>query len=282
MSRQTRYDKVKLLGVEVDEVTIEQAINYIVEWAGDRGRSAGYVVKPYVEFMDQAARDPELRRLLDGAELCLADGVALIWAAHYLYAGARTNRRFIATLAQIITAPQRLQWPLPQKFAGTNFTLPLMKAAAAADLSVYLIGDPTDSRLDDVAAALHRQIPRLKIVGQRSGRDPKRPRGHVGDAWLAATLAELRQARPSIVLVGMGFPLQEQVMARLAPELSHGVLIGEGGTFDYAEFGGRRRKAPAVLQRAGLEWLWRLALQPARLKRQLAIPRYISAIWRSR
>lgn len=80
----------------------------------------------------------------------------------------------------------------------------------------------------------------------------------------------------------MGFPLQERVCAYLAKHAEHGVFIGEGGTFDYADFGGRRTKAPVLLQRLGLEWFWRLLLEPQRLLRQLAIPRFIYRIWSSR
>jgi len=101
----------------------------------------------------------------------------------------------------------------------------------------------------------------------------------VGGDWLAATAARVREAEADLVLVGMGFPLQEHVCARLAARLGHGLLIGEGGTFDYDSFGGRRRKAPSAFSRIGLEWLWRLAQEPWRLKRQLAIPRFIYRIW---
>ena len=80
----------------------------------------------------------------------------------------------------------------------------------------------------------------------------------------------------------MGFPLQEQVCAYLASHIGHGVFIGEGGTFDYEQFGGARPKAPATMQKLGLEWLWRLGLEPRRIVRQLAIPRFIYRIWRTR
>jgi N-acetylglucosaminyldiphosphoundecaprenol N-acetyl-beta-D-mannosaminyltransferase len=76
--------------------------------------------------------------------------------------------------------------------------------------------------------------------------------------------------------------LQEHIISRLTPQLDHGVLIGEGGTFDYKQFGGHRRKAPVIMQRLGLEWLWRLILEPRRLRRQWAIPRFIWRIWQSR
>jgi N-acetylglucosaminyldiphosphoundecaprenol N-acetyl-beta-D-mannosaminyltransferase len=69
-------------------------------------------------------------------------------------------------------------------------------------------------------------------------------------------------------------------MARLSPQLGHGVLIGEGGSFDFREMGGGIRRAPGPLRRLGLEWLWRLVREPRRLGRQLAIPRFVLAVQR--
>ena len=89
-------------------------------------------------------------------------------------------------------------------------------------------------------------------------------------------------AKADLVLVGMGFPLQERVCAYLATHSDHGVFVGEGGTFDYERFGGQRAKAPAWIQRVGLEWFWRLLLEPSRVIRQLAVPRFIYRIWRGR
>jgi N-acetylglucosaminyldiphosphoundecaprenol N-acetyl-beta-D-mannosaminyltransferase len=97
----------------------------------------------------------------------------------------------------------------------------------------------------------------------------------------AELVTDLHATRPDLILVGMGFPLQEELMAKLAPQLSHGVLIGEGGTFDYDSFGGVRTRAPRWVQTIGLEWLWRLATEPSRWRRQLAIPRFIWTVYRS-
>jgi N-acetylglucosaminyldiphosphoundecaprenol N-acetyl-beta-D-mannosaminyltransferase len=104
--------------------------------------------------------------------------------------------------------------------------------------------------------------------------------GRVDPAGDPALVAELRRCRPDLILVGVGFPAQERLMARLSPQLGHGVLIGEGGSFDFREMGGGIRRAPGPLRRLGLEWLWRLVREPRRLGRQLAIPRFVLAVQR--
>ncbi len=282
MSKQRQFAKVELLGVEVDALTIDQAVETIITHAVAPDQPAVYVVKPYVEFLDRAAGDDGLRQILNQAQWSLADGVALLWAAHYLYGGQRSWWRLWLTLARIVLAPDRLKTPLPQRIAGINFTWPLLQQAAKRGASVFLIGTDSPATIEATAATLKTQLPDLHIIGARCGRDPSRPPGEVSEGWLQETLDSLQHAQPDLVLVGMGFPLQERVIARWTPALEHGVLVGEGGTFDYEQFGGHRRKAPRFLQQTGLEWLWRLILQPARWRRQLAIPRFIYRVWRSR
>jgi N-acetylglucosaminyldiphosphoundecaprenol N-acetyl-beta-D-mannosaminyltransferase len=281
MSKQTDFDKLALLGVEIDAISNTEAIDYICERAKP-GKPACYVVKPYVEFLDRADRSQELRDLLDGAELALPDGVALTWAAAYLYAGKRSAWRFWLTLAQIIIAPAQLRWPLPDRTAGINFTWPLLAAAEQRGLRLFLVGDPKTAPIGHTAHTLTEAFPKLTIVGTHSGRDRSEKPGRVGEGWSEELTQAVANAKPDIVLVGMGFPLQERVCAYLAAHSSHGVFIGEGGTFDYERFGGRRPKAPGWVARIGLEWLWRLVLEPRRIGRQLAIPRFIYRIWRSR
>jgi N-acetylglucosaminyldiphosphoundecaprenol N-acetyl-beta-D-mannosaminyltransferase len=119
-------------------------------------------------------------------------------------------------------------------------------------------------------------LPNINIV------DPNATSRHQTRPWLDELVASLRSARPDIILLGLGFPRQELAAAYITERINHGIIIGEGGTFDYRIFGGRTPKAPALMQRLGIEWLWRLALQPSRLRRQLAIPRFIYRIWLSR
>jgi N-acetylglucosaminyldiphosphoundecaprenol N-acetyl-beta-D-mannosaminyltransferase len=282
MSKQTLYDKVGILGIDIDVLSTSEAIDYICTQAADRHQPAGYVIKPYVEFLARAARKSDLRDLLNNAQMAIADGVAVVWAAHYLYAGARSTGRFWFTLIQIVFAPHKLNWPLPDRAAGTNFTWALLKVAAAHNLRVGLIGKQSLSEIEQVVTAVTSQIPDLQIVCQLSGRDPQVSAGNVSPAWLEATTLAVETTRPDIVLIGMGFPLQERVASHLAGRLTHGLCIGEGGTFDYESFGGNRPKAPEAIQRVGLEWLWRLVKEPKRIKRQLAIPVFIYLVWRSR
>ncbi len=247
--------------------------------------SAQYVVKPYVEFFDRAYHDPEIRVLLNHAWLRLPDGVSAQWAAAYL-AGPPKLSRALKLAINIITNPQAINNPLPEKFGGAVFTWRLLEACANHHLTVYLIGSPKSGTIKQTAQSIRKRLPQLAIVGTWPGHWGGMEGGHLRARLQTAPLeakllADLQKQRPHIVLVGMGFPLQEELMAKLVPQLSQGVLIGEGGTFDYDSFGGKRAKAPAWIQRSGLEWLWRLLFEPSRWKRQLAIPRFMWTVYRS-
>jgi N-acetylglucosaminyldiphosphoundecaprenol N-acetyl-beta-D-mannosaminyltransferase len=178
----------------------------------------------------------------------------------------------VRSLAEIVLRPRSVATVIPERTAGVTFTLALLERCRARGLGVFLIGSPKASSIDHTATHLEGLFPGLRVVGTAPGRiDPRTE---------ARTVEALRRATPDIVLVGLGFPLQERLMARLAGRLEHGVLIGEGGSFDFRELGGRIRRAPPLLRGLGLEWFWRLGREPTRLRRQLAIPRFVAAVQR--
>jgi len=264
--------RVAILGIPVDALSIAEAVDLVAARAADAGSPACYAIKPYVEFLDRAAEDVEVADLLRGAEWSLPDGVALQWAAAYLDGPPRLTR-LLGLLTAIVAHPDAVRRVLPERFAGVAFTLPMLERCAREGLAVHLVGSPKAQSIDDTAGHLRATIPGLRITGTTPGRL---------DEAAEADLAErLRAEHADVVLVGMGFPLQERLMARLAARLDHGVLVGEGGTFDFTEFGGDTRRAPRLLRRAGLEWLWRLSLEPSRWRRQLAIPRFVVRVWRA-
>jgi N-acetylglucosaminyldiphosphoundecaprenol N-acetyl-beta-D-mannosaminyltransferase len=269
MSKQQLYPKQDILGVEVDALTTAQAIEYIAARPGQPG--AAYVVKPYVEFLDRASGDARIKDLLNQADLCLADGVSLAWASYYLQGGRHNLGRLVATLALTALWPRRIYKFIPERIGGINFTLPLLQACSDQELTVFLIGSPKRQAIAQTAAKIKLRFPRLKIIGHFTGELSQELEGEL--------ISTLRKQRPDIILVGLGFPRQEQLMSRLVQALDHGVLIGEGGSFDYRELGGRLAKSPGWLQAVHLEWLWRLVIEPSRWQRQLAIPRFIRLVY---
>jgi exopolysaccharide biosynthesis WecB/TagA/CpsF family protein len=263
--------RLRVLGVPVDPFTVSDAVTRITERAADPGSPPAYVLKPYVEFFGRRAT-PAVRTIFEGAWLSLADGVAVQWAAAYERRSRHRPVDLLLSLAAIVLRPRSVSTVVPERVAGVSLTLALLDRCRERGLGVFLVGSPKHSPITHTASHLERALPGLRVLGTAPGRvDPE------SDAEL---IGELRRCRPDLVLVGLGFPLQELLMARLAPQLDHGILVGEGGSFDFRELGGGIRRAPGPLRRLGLEWLWRLLREPSRLRRQLAIPQFVLAVQR--
>ncbi len=251
-----------------------QAAQAIAQMA--RSGQKSYVVKPYSEFMPRAARDPRLRDILNGADLCLPDGVGILWAAHYLSlpgGSLRALAQLPLSLAALVFNPGAVRSPLRQHMAGVDLTWEMLARLDEARARVFLLGGTEQ----EVSATRHRIEARLRgldVVGARHGYF--RPTGEENDRIVEAIGA----AAPQVLLVAMGFPRQEEWIAANLPLLAVNVAVAEGGSFSFIS--GATRRAPLWMRRSGLEWLFRLLRQPWRLRRQLAILHFVWLVVRER
>lgn len=276
MSQQSKFPKELILDIEVDNISMSMAASEISRLI--KTGKAYFIVKPYVEFFDKAKQNASVKKIMNEAYLSLPDGVSLNWATYYKNKTKHRRRDVLTSLLKIIFSPDELHMSLPNHSWGTNFTDTLLRQAEREGHKVFLVGSPKKSTITNTKKFLQKQMPKLNVVGTFNGRDGRV--GYFTDAMEVKLNTELRKARPDIVLVGLGFPMQEKVISRLAITQGHGIFIGEGGTFDFKSFGGTLPKAPKIMQRIGLEWLWRLCIEPHRLKRQLAIPKFIRQVYR--
>lgn len=227
---------VSILGVPFDPVTADEALARIAELV--EAGEPRYVVTPNVDFLVQARVDAELHRILCEAELVLCDGQPLVWASRWL-----GN-------------------PLPERVAGADLAPRLLAQAARRGHRVFLLGASPEAN----AAAVRRLRevhPALRLVGHFS--PPHAPLERMDHG---AILRRVRAARPDLLIVGFGCPKQEKWIARFHRELGVPVCLGMGGTIDF--LAGRLSRAPRWMRRAGLEWSYRLMLEPRRLFRRYA------------
>jgi N-acetylglucosaminyldiphosphoundecaprenol N-acetyl-beta-D-mannosaminyltransferase len=218
----------------------------------DAGRG-GWMVTANLDILRQVQASPEVRRLVEQADLRVADGMPLLWAA-------------------------RLQGsPLPERVCGSNLIHSLPAAAAAAGRSVFFLGgDPGTA--EAAAAALVGRHPNLRVAGclcPKFGfeQDPEE---------LARIEHALRESKPDLVLVALGFPKQERLIERMRASAPQAWWIGVGISFSFAS--GRVKRAPRWVQAIGLEWLHRTLQEPRRLfKRYFVhdIPYGLGLLWRS-
>jgi N-acetylglucosaminyldiphosphoundecaprenol N-acetyl-beta-D-mannosaminyltransferase len=227
----------RVLGVRIDCLDMDAALERIDAMIGDAGAHLVATVNP--EFVMRARSDGEFARVLERADLCLADGWGVVWAA----------RRQGCTLRAPVT--------------GADLVPALARLCAERGHRLFLLGG-RPGVAEQAAARLRALAPALQVVGTHTGS----PRPEDDDR----SVALIREARPDVLLVAYGHPNQELWIARNAERIRVPVAIGVGGALDY--IAGRVRRAPRWMRRAGLEWLFRLGRQPWRVKRMAALPRY--------
>jgi N-acetylglucosaminyldiphosphoundecaprenol N-acetyl-beta-D-mannosaminyltransferase len=237
--------QVSILGVPVDDVTYDEALARMAEFVSNGRPHQVVTVNP--EFIMTAQNDPDFRQILHQSHLNLPDGQGLIWAAQLLGA------------------------PLRERVTGVDTVVRLAELSSQEGYSIFLLG-----AAEGVAAAAARQLqnrfPELRIAGTYVGSPAPDEEDQI--------VARIQDVHPDLLFVAYGAPRQEKWIARNLARLSVAVAIGVGGTFDFIS--GEASRAPAWVQRLGMEWLHRLAHQPWRWRRMLALPKFGLLVLRQR
>lgn len=245
---------IDMMGVELHAVTQQQAVEHILSEL-DAGRG-GMLVTPNLDHLYRCVNDLSFAALVGEADLVVADGMPLVWAA-------------------------RVQGtPLPARVAGSDLIWSLSEAAARRKRSVYLLGGAPGTA-ESAAKVLVDKYPELTVAGVYCP-----PMGFERDPAETARIAEqLRAARPDIVYVALGSPKQERLICSIRSALPQAWWLGVGISFSFVC--GEVNRAPRWMQRVGLEWLHRLVQEPRRLfKRYILqglpfVPRLLAhAAWR--
>lgn len=224
--------RVRVFGTEIDSVTPDAAIARILTWCQKGERHL--VVTPNLDHVIALRHNEELRAVYRRAGLVLADGMPLVWASRI--------------------GGHRLQG----RVTGSDLIVPLCHAAAAARRSVFLFGSSFET-LCRAASRLSRLAPELTIAGIYAP-----PFGEAfDDAENDAAIAMINSVEPDLVLVALGMPKQELWAGRNLQRLETHAVLCIGAGLDY--LAGTVRRAPIIMQRLGLEWLWRAVTEPTRL-----------------
>jgi N-acetylglucosaminyldiphosphoundecaprenol N-acetyl-beta-D-mannosaminyltransferase len=235
-----------VLGIFVDAVDYAEATGRVLAAASDRRPLA--VTALAVHGVMTGVRDRSFGSRLGGFDLVLPDGQPVRWALNTLHRTALTDRVY-----------------------GPRLTLDVLAAAAGAGLPVYLYGS-TPGVLGRLSDALRQRFPALVIAGAEPSKFRPARSGE------AAEIADrIRSSGARLVLVGLGCPRQEEFVFALRPHVD-APLLAVGAAFDY--HAGLLRPPPPRWQRHGLEWLWRLGLEPRRLWRRYLLlnPAYLARL----
>jgi len=237
--------KIEVLGVKVDSITYQEALETAKKLIEDGGKH--YIVTPNPEIIVAAQKDKEFKEILNGADLSIADGAGLVKLANL------TGKK------------------LPERIAGVDFVQGLAGMGEEFGYSIFLLGG--EERVADRAGEnLKKIFPKLELAGTFSGKSDQNFDGQ--------TRSQLKKEKIDILVVAFGHEKQEKWIKRNLPKLNVKLAIGVGGALDYIS--GTKKRAPNLIQNLNLEWLYRLVKEPWRIKRQLALPRFVYLVLKAR
>ena len=221
-------DTVTFLNTRFNRMTPQEAVAILLERVLERQSDKIFFANAHT--LVTASKQPELAACLRQSDFLLADGSGVRWGSALLGT------------------------PLLHNLNGTDLVPALCRAGAERGLSVYLLGSKPGVA-EEAATNLTRRYPGLVIAGTRHG--------YFSPEENPAILEEIRAARPHLLLVALGVPLQETWITCHAPQLPGITCMGVGGLFDF--IARRVPRAPKPVRAVGMEWGWRLAMEPRRL-----------------
>lgn len=251
MGRSAAKEKVEVLGVGVDPLTVEELHARIARFV--EGGAHALVLHANAHGLNLAYRDARLRELLNRAPVVFCDGSGIMLAARIL------GRR------------------IPERITYADWAWKLARFAEGKGFSLFFLGGRPGVAAKS-AVRLQERFPKLKIAGEHHGYFDR----SAGGAENEAVIREINAARPDILLVGLGMPLQEYWLGENWEKIDARVALTGGAVFDYIS--GELRRGPRILVENGLESVARLIVEPGRLWRRYVVgnPLFILRVLRQR
>lgn len=229
-----------VMDIRIHAVTMKEAL----DWAEKRilDEKPSMIATANAEMIMMAQEDKELFRILNSADLVVPDGAGVLWAG------------------------DKLGTPFPERVTGADLTTELLKRASEMKWPVYFLGGAPG-----VAAKAAKKFMEdhgsFSLVGCHDG--------YFDEEEEKRIIEDIKKSGAKLLFAGLGVPKQEKWLDLHKEEL--GVLaMGIGGVFDVMS--GNLKRAPLWMQRNRLEWAYRLYLQPSRIGRMMALPRFMQAV----
>lgn len=236
-------ERLKLLNIWVDPVDRYEAISRVQGFLrkGERPHTV-FAANPEKNF--SVPKDPILYETFKNADLLLPDGVGMVWAARLLF-GARLER-----------------------VPGSEFIFDICELAVKEESGIFVYGAKENINRAAVEI-LKKRYPKLKIVG--------RCNGYIKESEVHSLIDQINNSHAEILFLALGSPKQEKWFSRYHRKLKY-VKICQciGGTLD--TIAGNVKRAPQIWQKCSLEWLYRLIVQPGRIRRQKVLPLFVLTV----
>jgi N-acetylglucosaminyldiphosphoundecaprenol N-acetyl-beta-D-mannosaminyltransferase len=236
---------VEILGVRVDDATYDDLLDQVDAFVAS-GRPH-QIVTLNTEMVVAAHDEASLAQVLNSADLNVADGMGVMFAARLL------------------------GHPLQERVTGSDGIYRLAAHCARRGYRPFFLG-AAPGVAEVVAERLVAANPGLEVAGAYAGSPLPEDRDDI--------IARVRAVEPDLLLVAYGVPAEEAWIALNRQRLGVPAMVGVGGTFDFVA--GVTRRAPHWMRRWGLEWLYRLIQEPWRWRRQMALPRFLALVARQK
>lgn len=249
--RTTKRFRMKFLNTYVDNITMKQAVTYVMEMA-EKGENC-YVVTPNVDHIVRLEQDVLFRKIYAEANLILTDGKPLIW--------------FSCLLGT----------PIREKISGSDLLPLVLNAAAQNGKSIFLLG-AADGVAEKAAENMTKEYRNIRIAGTYSP-----PFGFEKDEnEIKKIISLINDSHVDILCIGLGAPKQEKFFYQIRDRVSVGVALNIGACIDFEA--GNVKRAPLWMQQVGLEWFYRLVKEPKRLAKRYLVDdmKILEIVWKYR
>lgn len=241
-------ESIEAFGVKISPVSMDEALDKIEEFIASG--EPHHVLTSDANAILTSRNDPEYAAIMRSAALTTPDGFGVIWGARLL------------------------NLPIYERVTGVDMVTGICERAAKNGYRLYILGS-SDGIAETAARNLMETYPGLQVVGTHHGfwrRDGK-ANGLSSDEADAKMAEEIASQRVDVLFVAMGIPMQEKFIAAQLGRMKTPVALGVGGSFDV--YAGKFNRAPQNVQRLGLEWLYRVWIDPSRWKRMGYVPKFM-------
>ena len=242
-------EKVSIFGVDIFNIDFKEATEIVKGFLKEDKMHK--IFTPNTEIVMDAKKDDNIRNIINSGDLVIADGIGLIY-------GSKMRKK-----------------PLKERVTGFDISMELINIANEEGYSLYLLG-AKPGVAEKAAENLKKDYPNLNLVGYHDGYFKGTHLGIKNHPEEEAVIEELNNLKPDIIFLGLGFPKQEIWINENADKLNSKLIIGNGGVIDILS--GEMKRAPEIFIKLNLEWFYRLITNPSRIKRQMAIPKFLISI----
>jgi len=232
--------KTNILDVPIDVVTREEALNKLLQYLKNDSKSNHLLITPNPEMVMRARKDAEFMEIIKKADLVVPDGIGVVMAS-------KLNKEKIK-----------------ERVAGCDLIFSLFESDKRDELTCYIVGGKPG--VAEIAKKnIEARYTGVKVVGLHDG--------YFDDEKEKKILEEIKNLKPKLLLVGLGFPRQEKWIYKHKKNLPVCMSAGVGGSIDV--MAGVVKRAPEIYRKLGLEWFYRLMCQPQRIFRMMILPVFV-------